>query len=659
MAVVFIGVIMFCAISISQNIGEGLRLDITDQKLYTLSKGTRSILGKLNQPLKLRLYYTKTAARKAPDQIRFYNNYYYFVESLLKEYARASNGMISLEVIDPRPFSEEEEESLRHGLRRFPITAEENFFFGLVLQTEFGVVKNIPFFSPDRQNFVEYDISHLIDTAITRQKKRIGILSSLPVMGGDDGYMAALRRMQGLAEQPAWTIVHHLRQQYDVSKVEGDTDEIKDVDILLVIHPKELSEKTLFAIDQFVLKGGRAIVFVDPRCFVDRASNPMGRQAGEPSSDLNSLLRKWGVEMLAGEFAGDRSLAMYAQVERDERVEQIIGYLGLTRECFNAESVITANLNELRVLFAGALLETSEDERGEGVGQNEVIPLVQTTDRGNTWTVAGPWDWVRIVPKTLMGYFTDGTSPVVMGCLIKGRFKSNFPDGIEVTDESSDDKPGTEKDEGTGDNEVDANAPPAKRLKGLTEASTDCAVVVFTDVDFISDAYAYRDTIFGMKVPWGNNTDLVFNAVDDLGGSGDLIGLRSRGNFRRPFVVVDEIRSTAERETAEEIAGINAEKARLEKELQEIVSSAKKGEEHIIAKEFVDKQRALEFKIRQTERELRDVQKKRREKIEQLGSMLQNINTSVAPAVILLVAIILSIRRSVLRRRYVSHASDA
>jgi septal ring factor EnvC (AmiA/AmiB activator) len=123
--------------------------------------------------------------------------------------------------------------------------------------------------------------------------------------------------------------------------------------------------------------------------------------------------------------------------------------------------------------------------------------------------------------------------------------------------------------------------------------------------------------------------------------------------------VVDEIRSTAERETAEEIAGINAEKARLEKELQEIVSSAKKGEEHIIAKEFVDKQRALEFKIRQTERELRDVQKKRREKIEQLGSMLQNINTSVAPAVILLVAIILSIRRSVLRRRYVSHASDA
>ncbi|MHC4332578.1 MAG: GldG family protein, partial [Planctomycetota bacterium] len=256
-AVIFVGIIVFCGIIISQRIGERLRLDITDQGLYTLSEGSRSILGKLNQPLKLKLYYTKTAARKAPDQIRFYNNYYYFVESLLKEYARAAKGVVELEVIDPRPFSDEEEEALRHGLRRFPITEEENFFFGMVLQTEFGVVKTIPFFSPERQNFVEYDISHLIDTAITREKKRIGVLSSLPVMGEDEGgYMAQLRRMQGARPAPAWTVVHHLRQQYDVRKVETDTDEIKDVDILLVIHPKNLSEKTLFAIDQFVLKGG-------------------------------------------------------------------------------------------------------------------------------------------------------------------------------------------------------------------------------------------------------------------------------------------------------------------------------------------------------------------------------------------------------------------
>jgi ABC-2 type transport system permease protein len=645
LAVIFVGVIMFCGISISQNIGEGLRVDITDQGLYTLSQGTRSILGKLNQPLTLKLYYTKTAARKAPDQIRFYNNYYYFVESLLKEYSRAARGMVKLEVIDPRPFSDEEEGALRQGLRRFPITEEENFFFGLVLQTEFGVVKTIPFFSPDRQSFVEYDISHLIDTAVTREKKRIGILSSLEVMGEEEGgYMAQLRRMQGLPPTPAWTVVHHLRQQYDVRKVETATDEIKDVDILLVIHPKNLSEKTLFAIDQFVLKGGRAIICVDPRCFADRASDPLQRQASEPGSDLNRLLRTWGVEMLDSTFAGDRSLATYTK---------LIGYLQLTGECMNRENIITSYLNEVRWFFGGVLRKTTRGDEGG----NEIVELLETTDKGNSWQVEGPWDWIRINPEQMMKYFSDGNEPVVMGCLIKGRFKSSFSEGIELADESKEGsgEGGTASDS----NEAGEAKDRTKRLTGLGEASSDCAVVVFSDVDFISDMVAYRDTIFDMKVAVANNSDLLLNAIEDLGGSGDLIGIRSRGNFQRPFVVVDEIRREAEQATAEEVAKLNEEKARLEKELQEVVSSAKRGQEDIVAKSFFDKQHALEVKIFEMQRELKEVEKKRFERIEKLGSMLQNVNTWAAPVVILLAALILGIRRSALRRRYVSHASDA
>jgi ABC-2 type transport system permease protein len=656
MAVVFVFIIMFCAISISQNVGEGLRLDMTGQKLYTLSAGTRAVLGKLNQPLKLQLYYSKTATRKAPDQIRFYNNYYYFVESLLKEYARAADGIIELEIIDPRPFTQEEEEALRQGLRRFPITEEESFFFGLVLQTEFGVLKTIPFFSPDRQSFVEYDISHLIDTAVTREKKRIGILSSLEVMGEEEGgYMAELRRMQGMAPSPPWTIVHHLRQQYDVSKVETETEEIKDVDILLVIHPKNLPEKTLFAIDQFVLKGGRAIICVDPRCFADSASNPLARQPGDPSSDLSKLTGRWGVEILPGTFAGDRSLALPVQLERNERMQKLIGYLDLNRECMNEENVITSNLNEVRILFGGVLRKTEMDANDAGGGQNQIVPLVQTTDKGNSWQVEGPWDWIRINPEQMMKYFTDGSEPVVMGYLIKGRFKSNFPDGIELADES--------KESGAAEQASDSNDAGAdkktRRLTGVTEASSDCAVVVIADVDFISDMVAYRETIFGMKVAVANNSDLMLNAIEDLGGSGDLIGIRSRGNLQRPFVVVEQIRTEAEQETAAEVAKLNERKARLEKELQDVLSSAKQGDEALIAKSFLDKQRLLEVQILQTQREIHDVDKRRFEKIERLGSMLQNINTWAAPAIILLIAIILSIRRNVLRRRYVSHASDA
>lgn len=652
-AVVLVAVITFSAISICQNIGRTLRLDITDEGLYTLSAGSRAILGKLNKPLKFKLFYTRTAARKAPDQIRFYNNYYYFVESLLEEYTKAAKGMIDLEVIDPRPYSNEEEDALRYGLKRFPISAEENFFFGLVLQTEYGVVKSIPFFSPDRQNFVEYDISHLIDIAITPEKKRIGVLSSLPVTGEDvSNYMAQLRRMQGQPTQPPWAVVQHLRQKYQVTKVETDVEDINDVDILLVIHPKELVEKVLFAIDQFVLKGGRAIICVDPRCFIDSSRDPMtGRQMSDPVSDLNQLLRTWGVEMPAHTFAGDRSLAMFAQMQRNERLEKLIGYLNLTRECVNTENVITANLNQVRLVFPGVLQKVTN--LNSEAGANELIPLLQTTDRGNTWQVEGPWDWIRIVPGKFMSYFTDGTEPVVMSYLVKGRFKSSFPDGIEISDDT--DKADKDDD---ADEEGEEKPEGPKRLTGLTEAETDCAVLVIADVDFISDEFAYQNTIFGLKIAVGNNSDFLLNAIDDLGGSGDLIGIRSRGNFQRPFEVVKQIKSRAEQETAKEVAQLNAEKERLEKELLEVASSAKKGQESIIAASWAQKQRELEIQIHNTDRQLRDVRLRERQDIERLGGMLQNLNTWAASAVVLLIAIVMSIRRSVMRRRYVSHASD-
>jgi ABC-type uncharacterized transport system involved in gliding motility auxiliary subunit len=638
-----------------ENAGGFLRVDVTEQKLYTLSEGTKAVLSKINQPLKLKLYYTKTAARKAPDQIRFYNNYFHFVEALLAEYARAAKGMIELEVIDPRPFSDEEAGAMRYGLRRFPITEEESFFFGLVLQTQFGVVKAIPFFGPERQTFVEYDISHLIDTAITREKRRIGVLSSLPVMGGEgEGYMAAFRRMQGLPPEPGWTVVEHLRQQYQVEEIKSDANEIEDVDILLVIHPVDLAGKTLFAIDQFVLQGGRAIVLVDPYCLAGRSRDQMGRGSMTVSSDLNTLLRTWGVEILEDTYAGDRELALFTQVERNQRMEKLIGYLGLRDDCFNRDNIITANLNDVKLVFPGVLRKTAT-EAEQTDRSTEVIPLIQTTERGNSWKVEGPWDWIRIVPEKFMRYFTPGTSPVLMGCLVKGRFKSAFPDGIEVDEESDDDESGADE---SGD-EASENEEGMKRRTGLTEATADCAVVVIADVDFITDQFAYRNTFFGIKVALGNNGDLLLNAIDDLGGSGDLIGLRSRGNFRRLFTVVEDIRTKAAEETAAEEAKINAEIAGFRQELQEVMSEAKEGEEDLVAASIVEKRRDLELKIRMGERELREVQKKRREKIEKLERTLQNANMWSAPAVILVIAIVLGVRRGVVRRRYVSHASDA
>lgn len=650
---VLVLVIAFSAISVCQNIGRPLKLDITDQRLYVLSEGTKSILSKLNQPIRTRLYYAKTAALKGPDQIRFFNNYYEYVKALLEEYVSVSNGMVELEVIDPRPFSNEEEQALRYGLRRFPITEEENFFFGLVIQTQFGVEKSIPFFSPDRQNFIEYDISYLIDTAVTRQKRKIGVLSSLPVMGDNvTGYMREMMMRQGQQPRPAWTFIEHLRKQYEVESVATDVNDINDVDILLVIHPKGLPEQTLFAIDQFVLKGGRTIVCVDPHCFMDRAPQGMQMQMQmqhSSASQLDSLLRTWGLEMPANTFAGDRSLASMAAIRANQRPERIIGYLNLTPEgnCFSEDHVVTAELNQVRFLFSGVLNEVADsNEAAQSDSKIERTPLVTTTNRGGTFTISGGYELMFLDSSNLMRKFTEGTKPVVMGYLVTGKLKSSFPDGIEVESESPD------------PNDPNETVTTTTKLAGLTEAEEDCAVMVFSDVDFISDTVAYQTSFFG-KMVVGDNSTLMLNAIEDLSGSSDLVSIRSRGNFKRPFVVVDEIERQAEADTAAEVEKINLQIAGFQGELQKIVSKEGEQSAEVIGSSIVQKKKEVELKIHQAQRQLRQVKMTRRERIERLGNKLRQANMLAVPAVVLLIAIVLDIRRSVRKRHYISHASDA
>jgi ABC-2 type transport system permease protein len=670
---VLILIIVFSGISICQNLGSRLKVDITQQGLYTLSPGTKAILGRLNQPIKAKLYYAKTAARKAPDQIRFFNNYYEFVKDLLEEYVAASKGMVELEVIDPRPFSPEEEQAMKYGLQRFPLSEEESFFFGLVVQTQFGVEKTIPFFAPDRHNFVEYDISYLIDTAITKQKKRIGIMSSLPVMGQDTSdYMARMMQMQGQRPEPPWGIVQQLRSKYEVTTVPTDINDVEDinnVDVLLVIHPKNLSERTRFAIDQFVLNGGRTIVCVDPFCIMDRPQrNPMQFTQQDQSSDLPRLLKAWGLDMPPNTFAGDRALALEAAISRNQRPEKIIGYLDLKSGCFDKDSVITTDLNQVRMLFAGALNEVNpsppaaagkkgepnqpQEKKADAAPALRRTPLVMTTNRGNTWKVSSPFELMYPDPAKLLSSFTDGSQPVKMGYLVTGKFKSSFPEGIEVEVASKDPN---EKDD------KDPNKPKMvkEHITGLTEAKEEGAVVVFSDVDFISDQMAYANSIFG-KMVVGDNSALLMNAIEDLSGSGDLISIRSRGNFKRPFVVVDKIEQEADKETATEVEVVNAQIEGFNQKLQALVSSAKdEKQQELVGSEIVRQKRDLEVKIREAQRQLREIKAKRRARTDRLATKLEVVNMAAVPGLVMVLAIALSVWRGARRRHYISHASDA
>ena len=648
LAVIFVLLITFGAISICQNLGKRLKVDVTDHKLYTLSAGTKSILTKLNQPLKLKLYYAKTASMKGPDQIKYFNNYYEFVKALLDEYVVASKGMVTLEIIDPRPFSDDEVEATRSGLKKFPVTEEENFVFGLVVQTQFGVEKAIPFFTPDRQNFVEYDISALIDMATSRQKKNIGVLSSLPVMGEASDYMAQMLIMQGQQPKMAWTIIEHLKQKYEVKGIPSDTNDINDIDVLIVIHPKDLPVQTLFAIDQFILKGGRTIICIDPYCYADQqpASAMLQSDKVSQASNLKRFLNNWGLDMPELTFAGDRLLAPGATMAANSESEKIIGFINLTPPaCFNRDSVITAQLNSVRVWFAGVLNEIASPNDVAGENKIERTPLIMTTAKGNTFKVDSPFDLQMLDPPALMKKFTDGTKPVVMGYLLTGKFKSCFPEGIMLVSESQNE---------------DANAPKTKtRIVGLTHASKDCAVAVFSDVDFLSNSLAYyRNQIFG-NIVVGDNSALLMNTIDDLSGSTDLISIRSRGNFRRPFTVVDQIEEKAEAETADEVAKLNAEITGFENELRTLVNASNEKERQVIGSSIAQKTKDLDLKKLRARQQLREVKMQKRQKIEALGNKLRAFDMLAAPVVILLISVVLGIRRSVMKRHYISHASDA
>lgn len=655
-------VITFSAISISQNIGKRLKVDVTERSLYTLSDGTRAIIDKINQPITFKLYYSKTATLKGSDQIRYFNNYYDFVKSLLEEYVAASDGMINLEVVDPRPFSEEESDAMKYNLTRYQLTEDESFFFGLVVQTGFGVEKSIPFFTPDRQDLIEYDISYLIDTAITREKRKIGILSSLPVMGDDvSPYMMEMMRRQGQQPKQPWTFVEQLRKKYEVESIPADANEIEGVDILLVIHPKDLPEQTLFAIDQFVLGGGRTIVCVDPYSLADtpdQMAMQMGMQASR-SSDLNVLLRNWGIEMPANTFAGDKNiLAWPGRITRSTQSDNIIGFLDLVPDtveddditgCFNTDSAITAKLNQVEVLFAGVLREVDEPNQPEGSAPAiKKTPLIMTTNQGNSFSISNQYELMMVAD--LMRKFISGDKPQVMGYMLTGNFKSSFPDGIDIKVASSGDE--------SSDETADANEPTTKHITGLTEAAEENTVVVFSDVDFISDGLAYENWFFGKRV-FADNSALMLNTIDVLSGSSDLVSIRSRGSFKRPFTVVNQIRKKAEAETAEEVESLNQQITNYTNELQSIISSAQEGQEDVVGSSIIQKQREIELRKHEAQRQLVQVQRKRRERIEHLGNVLRNFNMLAAPAVILAVAVVLGIRRSVRKRHYISHSSDA
>ena len=526
--------ILFVAVNVIANRTLGTtRIDLTQGKLFTLSPGTRATLSKIDEPLVLRFYYSK----KLGDEIPSYGVYAQRVREMLEEYAADANGKIELQELDPQPFSAIEDRAVAFGLQGVPLDqGGEQIYFGLAATNSTDDLQIIPFFQPERERFLEYDLTKLIHSLAFPKKPEIGLITDLPLEGD---MMAA---MQGQPMVP-YAVIDQLKPLYDIKDLSSELDSIPpDVDVLMIAHPQHLSDKTLYAVDQFVMGGGKALVFVDPNSETQQMHPSQLNPPGMPlDSDLPKLFASWGLQMEPKVVAGDRQSARRVNAGTAQHVEAMdyVAWLSLDQTDLNHTSPITADLTHLNLASAGILDPTKD-------AKTTFTPLVSTS----TDSMAVPVERIQGnggVPDVggLLRDFKPDDKRLVLAAQVTGPANTAFPDGPPKDDKA--------KDANADKSATPAAAPATPAAPAgppqIKTATKPINVIVVADTDILEDRFwEQSQDFFGQSVviPVANNGDFVSNAIDTLAGGDDLISLRSRGTSARPFTLVDNIQRSAD-----------------------------------------------------------------------------------------------------------------
>lgn len=568
----------------------GARLDLTEQKLYTLSPGTRQILASLDEPLTLRLFYSDQATGELPAL----RNQARRVEELLRTYVRAADGKLSLQVIDPQPFSEQEDEAAQAGLQAVPLnTSGDQVYFGLVASNARGDRQVIPFFALDQEAFLEYEISRLIHVLVRRELPVVGVLSGLPLNGGFDM----------LARQPTapWMIMEEIRQLFRIESLDADLDEIPEhVSVLMLVHPKQLSQPTLYAIDQFVLRGGKLLAFVDPYSEADTGTGFPGEEI-ERASSLDPLLAAWGVRLAPDQVLADGGYGMTVGMGAGRAVRHP-AWVSLPSEAVDPEDVVTAGLEAVNLASAG-LLEPLAGASTRFTPLLRSSPLSMPVDAKRLGVLGNPEELLRDLRP-------DGQRKV-LAARIEGPARSAYPEGIEG------------------------------RKDGLQEAGRIDLILV-ADTDLLSDhLWVQVQQFFGQRVPqpFADNAGFVVNALDNLAGSPALISVRSRGRYQRPFEVVQMLQRQAETRFLEQEQRLQQRLVETERQLAELQRPADDGQLlELNAEQETAVRRFLDEKLR-IRKELREVNYQLNADIEALGRTLKFLNIALVPLLLTLGAL--------------------
>lgn len=610
---ILLALVFVASILLVNQMFRGWRIDLTANNQYTLSAGTLEIIDSIDEPINLQFYFSDEASRDLPP-LRTYANR---VQEMLEEMSAHAGGTLRLNVIDPKPFSEDEDEAAASGVQSVPVGATgEKIFFGLVGNNSTTGRTVIPFFQLDKETFLEYDIAKLIQSLVMDSKPVIGLVSSLPVNGGFD----PTTRQMG---EP-WAVIGGMRDLFEVRPLGIELSTIDStIDVLMVIHPKGLSDDTAYAIDQFVMRGGRLIVMVDPQASIDQSqtdpSNPSADMFADKSSDLPKLFAGWGIDYNPSRVVADRRVALQVSINPQQAPVRHPLILGLKREQMNQEDIVSAELETINVDQGGhfKLKEGSE---------LTLQPLLQSSNDAMLMDA----EQVRFVPdpaELMNGFAPTGESYVLAG-RVSGIVKSAFP-------------------EKSGEGH-------------LAESADEVQMLLFADVDMASNRlWVQVQNFFGQQVQnaFANNGDLLINAVDNLAGTSSLISIRGRGTSARPFTVVEEMKRDADDQFRAKQQLLQEELQETERNLGELQSA--KGADSAMILSDAQQSELLNFQQRRGEirKELRAVQRSLDAGIERLGTRLKVLNVALVPLLVIIAGVYYASVRRKRRRIAAANAS--
>ena len=577
------------------------RVDVTEDRVYSLSQGSLNIASKFQDDVLIKLYFSKSL-KGIPVAFKTYATR---VQEVLKEFSDNSDGKIKLEVIDPRPDSDEEVWARKYGITGAPLQNGEELYLGAVFVSA-DKENAIPYLDPRKEEFLEYDISEALVKLSTDKKPKLGVMSSLEVMGSP-----AQNPMQPHQGDEEWSIIAGLKNFFDVESIELTAESIDpDIGILLILHPKKLEEKTEYAIDQFVMGGGRLIIAVDPFSRTDLANSHQNRFQGgqmpDASSDFTRFFSKWGIEYSKSDMIGDPTRA--TRINAGGRAVNYPFFLSLNKDDFSKDNKVTAHLKQMLIAESGAI-----SLKGGSTFQLE--PLIKTSHQSGKQS-ASMANFMR--PSDLAAQLKVEEKQRIIAGLLKGKLPSSF------------------------DN------PPEGAKDHLTESKEEAVIAIIADVDFLHDNNAVDKIRFGPQVivrPRNDNLNFIINTAEFLGGNQDLISIRSSGRVNRPFTTLLEIQQEAQKKWKAEEEKLSQQLNDLQKKLSSLQADRTDGNLTSLSPQQqaeITRFRNEEVKIRARRRQVR---KNLREDIEKLGNQLIAANLLFVPLLVSIFGISVMIRR--------------